>query len=199
MLAALLLLFTQCKGSKTTVPENTGADKVKSDVTLECDFNAVIKLDDDLNCKVVLVLPNGLIIQPSAELPGEASFEDGEKVRVSYKIIEDMATTCNMAVAMADITCLVKVNGSQKEDCANVRDPFDVEWMIKAVNVLDARKVSRYTYMERRAYMFSGLSETVIYDCYGQELCRFRAAEEKACMEVISKLSNEFVILVVNE
>jgi hypothetical protein len=199
MLAALLLIFAHCKGSKTSIPKDVSDKKTESALRLECDFSATVMVDEGEGCGLLLVLPNGLILQPTGELEDGQSFEDGDRVRISYKVIEDMATSCSKAIAMADITCLKKIEGQSSGECANVRDPFDVEWMKQAVNTLDARKVTRYSYREKRAYMFSGIQETVIYDCFGQELCRYGEGGMEDCMDVISELSNEFVILVVNE
>ena len=199
MLATLLLLFTHCKGSKTSIPRETAMEKEASVLQLDCDFSGRIQIEDAAECRLLIVLPNGLIIQPSDQYEGDETLEDGDKVRVSYRVLEDMSPTCTKAIAKADITCLVKMKERQVKDCVNVRNPFDVEWMKNAVNDLDARKVTRYDLLEKKAYLFEGLGESVVYDCYGQELCRFDEAGRDDCMEVVSKLANEFVILVVNE
>jgi len=179
------------------------ADQPVEKVTqLKCDFNGIIMVSDDPHCGVLIQLTNKTVIQPIG-FPDSLDFvfEDNQPVRFSYKILEDVSTDCKEAIGVAEITCLVKdrkLQTGKSNECQDVIDVFKVKWMKDLLNSMDARKITKMDYREEKAYKFESPRATIYVDCYGNELCRIRAGENEQCAEVISQMSNEYVILVVD-
>ena len=70
--------------------------------------------------------------------------------------------------------------------------------MNKVINEMDPERITKYDYNNQYAYGFKNRKGEVIFNCTGTELCRFMASEEDRCAQIRMKLSNQQVILVIN-
>lgn len=202
----ILCLSLGCNGSKKSQisqadMQRTAQAAVEQVDTLACRHEGIIVVSEEKACGVLVKLPNALILQPLDFPEADFTFKDGQPIRLSYDIVEDMTTSCAQAFAAAHITCIsndLLLHGSESIECADVLDVFSVEWMKQAVNDMDARKITKAIFREQIVYFFEAPTANIIYDCYGKEICRMRPGQNDGCRDVRPYLENEHVLLVVN-
>jgi len=207
-LLGLLVIAFSCSSSKSGVnvsPEKKD-DMVEVEtevVSVPCDHTATILsfTQEDPNCAVLFELANGMMFQPILLPDPNFTFNHGDRVRISYDILDNYEKGCSKAMAMAQVTCLEKDYSFDhgKGQCVNTIDVFSVPWMNDVLNKMNAGRVTKYDFEEKYAYGFKSQSGEVIFDCHGTEICRSRPQEGDQCFAIRNKLTNQQVVLVINE
>jgi hypothetical protein len=171
-----------------------------TEAQVPCDHSASVRFTKHKECGMLFTFPNGMMYEAKRIPDPESGINHGEKVRLSYRVIEDMSTDCELAKGVIEVTCLMLE--SQISDrgyiCHDVNDPYDVLWIKSVMKDMDPTRVIKYDYREEKAYAFEKNGSVAYYDCRGTELYRGNQGEERA-MIVLSQFSNAYVILVVNE
>lgn len=168
---------------------------------LSCEHTVRWVRDTSEGCGILLIMPNGVVLEPVQPITMETGEAVDGVLRVSMEIVVDGVPKCPSAQNVVRVTCLAPgedLTGGKGYQCEEPRDIFMVAWMKQLMDRVEPHTVTKYDYRERIAYSFRSDTKEVIVDCYGVELCRQKAGEEE-CMTVRSQLSNERVILVVNE
>ena len=168
--------------------------------TIPCDHAASVRFTKYPECGMLFTLPNGTIYEAKRIPDPESGLAHGEKVRLSYNVIEDMSTDCQLAKGVIEVTCLILASEANEKGytCHDIIDPYRVNWMKAIMQELNPIKVIKYDYREEKAYAFETRENVAYYDCRGTELFRGERQDERGMM-VMSQFSNAYVILVVNE
>ncbi len=185
----LLILFLGCSGSKQIAnTECTTAATVK-------DFS---KLD---GCKFLFVLENGkkLFADNFKELGYTP--KDGDRVRISYKILENYASICLAENNVVQITCLEMDDSTPEpeKECAVVTNPTKAQWIREMELEFRPSQIIRYELEDYYAYHFMSKRQSLLFNCYGEKLCDVEGPKLTDCTAWNSKLKNPVVIWIVND
>ena len=163
--AWIILLFS-CKTNKNSVTANANTCQTLGTVQ---DFAG---LD---GCGLLIVLENGDKLQP-AQLPADANaLAAGQQIKFNYKVIEDAMSICMAEKAIVELTCLEVISNGGKPiiaECADTKNPFEVDWMDRALDRHNPTQVVKYKYLDGFAYLFKSLPNSYFYDCQGNFLCQ---------------------------
>lgn len=208
ILPILAVLFFNCGGTRQTnqTIDQDGqiADQeVKIDSVLPCDHSGILTVNlDDENCGILLELPNGSYMQILELADQNFTFSSGDRVRVSFEVLNQIKSSCPKAMQAIRVTCMEEdwnISHQKSTECIKTIDAFSVEWMHKIIGQLDPQKITRYDFRNNQyAYLFEGSKGKILTDCFGGELCQERPGMKGNCEQIWPLLSNEYVILVVN-
>lgn len=56
-------------------------------------------------------------------------------------------------------------------ECADTENPFEVEWMDRAIDYHNPTQVIKYKELEKFKYLFQSLPDGYLYDCEGNLIC----------------------------
>ncbi len=143
---------------------------------LACDEFGIVKDFSDLDgCSLLIELENGNLLNP-AKVPNGFQLAANQRIRFSYKKLEDMASICMAEKAIVEITCINEIKENTAEtSCVDTENPFAVGWMDKALDLHNPNQVIKYKHGNGWAYLFRGIPMSFLYNCDGTLICETRS------------------------
>lgn len=160
-----ILIFLNCKSSQNA----TDGENTCNTFGIVADYTG--KLD---GCKFLIELENGEKFNPVKIQDESFVLKDGQRISFGYTELDDMMSNCMAESAFIEITCIkeVKVEENPPSSCIDTKNPFEVDWMNKAIDSHNPNQILKYKADTRWAYLFKGLPDSYLYDCEGKFLCK---------------------------
>jgi len=180
-----MLLFSCKTEQKTSLGTPSSCNTIGS----VKDFSA---LD---GCRFLIVLESGEKLNPVKSEVANFEWKDGQKVKFGYKNLKDMASICISENAAIEITCIEEIEGPLLKECFNISNPFEVDWMNKAIDRHNPNEIVKFHYLDRWGYLLKGEPKSFFYDCQGSLLCETSGEPADYCHKrYLNKLAKGEVI-----
>lgn len=170
--------------------------KTQSGLKDSCETSGIIKDMAGLDgCGLLIELPNGDLLNP-VKLPAGVQLKDQQRISFSYKVLEDMAGICMAEKAQVEITCfkVMPADESGNGECADVTNPFEVEWMDRAIDRYNPNQIIKYRDGKHYFYLFNAITSSYLYDCEGKLICETRNDDDDCHSQYIRKFGKGKVI-----
>ncbi|MEY3052795.1 MAG: hypothetical protein RLY31_2580 [Bacteroidota bacterium] len=147
-------------------------------------------------CGRLLRLSDGRLLEP--ERPGAVTaIPVGTTVRLVYRERSDGVPRCLLADARVVVSRL-KVMPSPDltaGDCADTVNPFEVPWMDRAIDRVNATRIVKYKLGSRWAYLFESVPVSYLFDCEGEVICETKGDPQDEChIQYLQRLSKGKII-----
>ncbi len=168
------VFFSVCKGTQQTGESDTTGIVNPGDRPPPCSERGVVRNYAGLSgCGWLIEMGNGDLYLASS-WPDEATWEwyEGQIIRFSYSIMDDMASICMRERHVIRIHCLTEEG---PEACMDTNDPLAAEWMRDIMNEIAPEEVIKYQYEGNPVYFFHVTRccdyLSYLYSCEGVRLC----------------------------
>lgn len=144
----------------------------------------VVALDmSDLDgCGMVLVTGDNKKLLPVNLGEYPITVSNGDKLSVSYTVLEDGMSICMAEDAMIKLTCLERIEVSpERLDCPKMKDPVDFSWSKKILGEIELRHIERFVTGDGDFYMFRSYGDCRLYKCTGQLICTGTCDKNDEC------------------
>lgn len=135
-------------------------------------------------CKFMIELENGERFNPVKMSVEGFRFRDGQKIKFGYTELEEMMSICMAESAFVEITCIEdmdKMTNPDPHHCVDTKNPFEVEWMNKAIDRHNPNQIVKYKNGASRLYLFKGIPTNYLYDCHGNFICESYGKTDDKC------------------
>ena len=134
-------------------------------------------------CGLLIVLENGDMLNPAKiNVPG-FELKAGQKIKFGYKSLPDMMSICMSEKAIVEVTYIEQISADDVALCVDTKNPFEIEWMNKALDRHNPQQVIKYKYVDGFAYLFQGIPSGFFYDCKGNFICKTNGTPEDDCFK----------------
>ncbi|RMG79530.1 MAG: hypothetical protein D6714_16240 [Bacteroidetes bacterium] len=190
IIVALCVCIFGCHAGKDTA----GEDKSCPTTGKVVDYSGVLD-----GCRFLIELENGDRLNPVEVTVEGFQFRDGQKIRFGYEKLEDQMSVCMAESAFVRITCIHEMESSTTytgdHNCVDTRNPFEVEWMNKAIDHHNPNQVVKYPFEGEWAYLFKGIPDSYLYNCRGQFICETTGdVTDKCHIAYLNNLENGEII-----
>ncbi len=171
-----LIFFFSCKTTKQTTAV----------ATENCETLATVKDFTGLDgCSLMIVLDNGDKFLPVKIKDETFTLREGQRIKLSYKELQDVASICMAEKASIEITCIELIAGKPVvAECHDTNQPFEVPWMQEVIRTFNPASIKKFKFRpDGWAYLFSTGQKQILYDCQGTLLCEHQGAGVNKCME----------------
>ncbi len=137
-------------------------------------------------CQWLIRLEDGRLLLPQTWPEGFVP-EAGRRIRFDFEEVPEQMTICMAEDLVVRITCIeieeVRADTlrPQPPPCLRIDDPFEVDWLNKALDRYNPERVVRYPWRDGWAYLLEGQELWALYDCQGTLLCTTRGDREDKC------------------
>ena len=172
------------------------ASKNKAVEKMNCDTVGTVKDFSGLDgCGFLIELENGDLLNP-AIIKGGFEMEDKQVVSFSYVVMEDLMGICMREKYQVEITCIRELGKTPAgaDGCVDTENPFEVEWMDKAIDLHNPNQVLKYKDGSGWAYLFRSIPSSYLYNCSGKLICETKNDHDKCQFDHIDRLGNGRVI-----
>ncbi len=138
----------------------------------------LLRLDDSLDAPAGarLLLPQAW---PDGFVP-----EAGMRVRLGFTPVRDVMTICMAEDLVVQLTCLERLPDDARPQplpCRKIDNPFEVDWMNRALDRYNPDRVVRYPWRDGWVYLLEGQDTWALFDCQGTLLCTTEGDPEDKC------------------
>ncbi len=172
------------------------ACKTKSAVPSGCDTIGTVKDHSGLDgCGFLIELENGDLLNP-VKIKGGFEMKDQQLVSFSYVKLDDVMSICMREKAAVEITCIQALGQTPagSTGCYDTDNPFEVEWMDKAIDLHNPNQILKYKHKNKWAYLFRSFPSSYLYDCKGKLICETKNDHDNCADRHISRLGEGTVI-----
>ncbi|MFT4762640.1 MAG: hypothetical protein ACI9XO_000147 [Paraglaciecola sp.] len=166
---SLLIAVFSCKTNQNSVGENGK----------ECSTIGTVKDFSGLDgCGFLIVLENGDKLNPAKISDADFELKAGQKIKFSYKEMPDMTGICMSEKAIVEVICIKEISADDAALCADTKNPFEIDWMDKALDRHNPQQVIKYKTRDGFSYLFKGIPLACFYDCKGNFICKTNGADD---------------------
>lgn len=166
------------------------ACKTKSVVTPGCTTIGTLKDFSGLDgCGFLIELENGDLLNPVV-MKGEFDMKDGQVVSFSYVKLEEMMSVCMREKASIKVTCIEALaqTPGNSDGCVDTKNPFEIEWMDKAIDLHNPNQVLKFAINNEWAYLYRSIPSSYLYDCRGKLICETKSDHDNCVDNHITPL-----------
>lgn len=134
-------------------------------------------------CQWLIRLDDGRLLLPQRWPEGFAPVA-GQRIRFGFEEVLDLMTICMAEDVVVRLTCLEAIADTSRPQplpCLQIDDPFEVDWLNKALERYNPHRVVRYPWRDGWVYLLEGQQQWALYDCQGTLLCTTMGDSEDRC------------------
>lgn len=182
---SLFVAMFSCKTNKSSVDSN-GKD---------CDVIGTVKDFSTLDgCGLLIVLENGDKLNPFKINDSNFKLKANQKIKFGYKKLSEMMSICMSERAIIEITCVEELSAGDEELCVDTKNPFEVDWMNKALDRHNPQQVLKYKQKDGFVYLFKGIPLAYFYDCRGNFICKTNGTDDDCFKNEVQNTEKEKII-----
>ncbi|HFA50942.1 MAG TPA: hypothetical protein ENJ95_18180 [Bacteroidetes bacterium] len=172
------------------------ACKTKQVLVNECATTGTVKNFAGLDgCQLLIELQNGDLLNP-VKLPPKVALKDKQTISFSYKVLPDVMSICMTEKASIEITCLniLEEGITALNGCVDTKNPFEVDWMDKAIDLHNPNQVIKYKDGAKWAYLFRAFPSSYLYTCEGKLICETKNDHDTCQLNYLSQYGRGKII-----
>lgn len=154
----------------------------------------LLRLDDSLSAP-----HQGRLLLPQA-WPDDFEPRAGMRVRIGFEPVRDVMTICMAEDLVVQLTCIQPLSENTRPQplpCLKIDNPFEVDWMDRALDRYNPDRVVRYPWRDGWVYLLEGQETWALFDCQGTLLCTTEGDPNDKChRNYLNQLRNGKVIWV---
>ena len=174
VILSLLFSILACKTNKSSV--GSGGNT--------CNITGTVKDFSSLDgCQLLIALENGDLLNPAKINNPDFELIPDQKIKFAYQLLPDMMSICMSEKAIVEITCIEAISADDAALCADTKNPFEIDWMDKALDRHNPQQVIKYKEEEEFVYLFKSIPYGFFYDCQGNFLCKTTGMPDDDCYQ----------------
>ncbi len=133
-------------------------------------------------CGRLFRLPDGRLLEPDRPDTG-AEIGTGTSVRLTYRELSAGVPACLLADARVTVVRyrVLPSEAPSVRGCVDTTNPFEVPWMDRAVDRLNATRIIKYKLGSRWAYYYEAVPVSYLFDCEGNVICETKGDPQDDC------------------